>query len=69
MGEACEQAEEQAQDFRLKDFVMRGVDSVNALQRGGSYKIIIECRDLESFMLLERKLRLIGIFVTEKKGF
>jgi hypothetical protein len=48
---------------------MRGVIDAYAVFQNGSYKAIVDCKDLESFLLLERKLRLIGVFITMKKGF
>jgi hypothetical protein len=47
---------------------MRGVISAYALFHQGVYKVRIECRDRESFELVKRKLRLIGIFIEEEKG-
>lgn len=47
---------------------MRGVISAYAVYQNGVFKIRIECRDKQSYELIKRKLRLIGIFVTGEKG-
>jgi hypothetical protein len=47
---------------------MRGVDSVRASYRDGVFVVRITCRDKEGFELMKRKLRLIGVFVTDESG-
>lgn len=47
---------------------MRGVISAYAIYNNGVYKIVVECRDLDSFEILKRKMRLIGVFIVSEKG-
>lgn len=48
---------------------MRGVLTAYAVFHNGVYRVVIECRDRDSFELLRRKLRLIGVYVEVEKGF
>lgn len=47
---------------------MRGVISAYATYANGVFKVSIECKDEESYDLVKKKLRLIGIFVVGEKG-
>lgn len=47
---------------------MKGVISAYAVSRDGSIRVIVECRDRDSYELLKRKLRLIGVFIDTEKG-
>lgn len=47
---------------------MRGVITAYAVYRNGVFKVTVECKDSESYNLVKRKLRLIGIFVSSEKG-
>jgi len=47
---------------------MKGVVAAYAVCQNGTFKVRIECRDRESYELLKRKLRLIGLFITNEKG-
>jgi hypothetical protein len=46
---------------------MKGVVGAEVIKtRYGTYVVRIECKDQRSFEKLQRKLRLIGVFVKEK---
>ena len=47
---------------------MKGIISAHALYKNGIYTVKIDCNSKESYELVKRKLRLIGIFVTTEKG-
>jgi hypothetical protein len=49
-------------------FDLRGVITAYAVYSNGVYKVAIECRDEDSYQLIKKKLRLIGIFVVSEKG-
>jgi len=47
---------------------MRGVIAAYAVYQNGVFKIRIECKNKDSYELVKRKLRLVGIFITDEKG-
>jgi hypothetical protein len=47
---------------------MKGVITAYAVYNNGIFKVAIECRDEDSYQLIKKKLRLIGIFVVSEKG-
>jgi hypothetical protein len=47
---------------------MKGVISAYVVYSNGIFKVAIECRDRDSYELIKKKLRLIGVFVVSEKG-